>query len=68
MSQSVSLSTRRARPRSARVGAANPTTSPAGCGPGPHAAGLVVGFAAPTRADLGRALPVLTGALRDVLA
>jgi DNA-binding transcriptional MocR family regulator len=34
---------------------------------GPHAAGLVVGFAAPTRADLGRALPVLTGALRDVL-
>jgi GntR family transcriptional regulator/MocR family aminotransferase len=36
--------------------------------PGPHAAGLVVGFAAPTRADLGRALPVLTGALRDVWA
>ena len=36
-------------------------------GPGPHMAGLVVGFAAPTRADLGRALPVLTGALRDVL-
>ncbi len=36
-------------------------------GPGPHAAGLVVGFAAPTRADLARALPVLTGALRDVL-
>ena len=34
--------------------------------PGPHAAGLVVGFAAPTRTDLGRALPVLTRALRDV--
>jgi GntR family transcriptional regulator/MocR family aminotransferase len=26
-----------------------------------------VGFAAPTRADLGRALPVLTGVLRQVL-
>ncbi|WP_100500622.1 aminotransferase-like domain-containing protein [Geodermatophilus chilensis] len=37
--------------------------------PGPHrpAAGLVVGFAAPARADLARALPVLTGALRDAL-
>jgi DNA-binding transcriptional MocR family regulator len=36
-------------------------------GSGPHrpAAGLVVGFAAPTRADLARALPVLTEALRD---
>jgi GntR family transcriptional regulator/MocR family aminotransferase len=37
-------------------------------GPGPHAAGLVVGFAAPTRTDLGRALPVLAGALRDARA
>jgi GntR family transcriptional regulator/MocR family aminotransferase len=38
-------------------------------GPAPHrpAAGLVVGFAAPTRADLTRALPVLTAALRETL-
>jgi DNA-binding transcriptional MocR family regulator len=36
-------------------------------GPAPRAAGLVLGFAAPTRADLGRALPVLTGTLRHVL-
>ncbi|TFV62873.1 PLP-dependent aminotransferase family protein, partial [Geodermatophilus sp. DF01-2] len=36
-------------------------------GPGPHRAGLVVGFAAPTRADLARALEVLTSALQHVL-
>jgi GntR family transcriptional regulator/MocR family aminotransferase len=35
--------------------------------PLPPAGALVVGFAAPTRADLTRALPVLTGALREVL-
>ncbi|WP_110007577.1 PLP-dependent aminotransferase family protein [Geodermatophilus normandii] len=36
-------------------------------GPGPHdtAAGLVLGFAAPARADLARALPVLAGVLRN---
>jgi DNA-binding transcriptional MocR family regulator len=35
--------------------------------PAPHRpGGLVLGFAAPTRADLVRALPVLTGALREV--
>lgn len=33
----------------------------------PHGAGLVLGFAAPTRADLGRALQVLTGALGRAL-
>jgi DNA-binding transcriptional MocR family regulator len=33
----------------------------------PSTGALVVGFAAPTRADLTRALPVLTGALREVL-
>jgi GntR family transcriptional regulator/MocR family aminotransferase len=38
-------------------------TSPAPHRPG----GLVVGFAAPTRAALARALPVLTGALREAV-
>ncbi|MBM7806027.1 GntR family transcriptional regulator/MocR family aminotransferase [Geodermatophilus bullaregiensis] len=38
-------------------------------GPGPHrpAAGLVLGFAAPPRAELVRVLPVLGGVLREAL-
>ncbi|WNV74980.1 PLP-dependent aminotransferase family protein [Geodermatophilus sp. DSM 44513] len=37
-------------------------------GPRPHAAGLVLGFAAPSRAELTRALAVLTRCLREAVS